>query len=272
MKNLLILRGGLGNQMFQYALLLSLRNRGFYVDVDISYYDFVKMHNGYELNRIFGIKEKTTSKQGLHITWLRFLNRYKPKYLCKFDKLYYDESVLISPKHYLFGYWQDERYFNKIEDKIRSVFTFKDIDDENNIIAQEIRQNNSVSLHVRRGDYAAFGMTILGKEYYCNAVEYIKSKVENPVFYIFSDDEAVAKTIAERCGKKSCIVNRNKGSDSYKDMYLMSQCKHNIIANSSFSWWGAWLNVHKDKIVIAPAEWDKKKSFFKPQCENWILL
>lgn len=267
-----IFKGGLGNQMFEYALVMALRQNGFRPKIDISYYDFVKMHNGYELNRIFGIKEKTTNKQGLHITWLRFLNRYKPKYLCKFDKLYFDESVLISPKHYLFGYWQDERYFNKIEDKIRSVFTFKDIDDENNIIAQEIRQNNSVSLHVRRGDYAAFGMTILGAEYYKCAIEMIKRSIISPVFYIFSDDVETAKNIAEQLNIDYRLISHNTGKESYKDMYLMSQCKHNIIANSSFSWWGAWLNGNKEKIIIAPKKWDSNKPHFEPQCKNWILL
>ena len=270
-KRHLIFTGGLGNQMFQYALLLSLKNQGFEVKEDISYYDFFKMHNGYELERVFGIKEQLVNKQGIHMLWLRTLNKLRPSLLYEFDKYYYNENVVYTPKCYIFGYWQDERYFGD-KDEIKRLFSFREIDAYNATLAKEMQSCNSVSLHVRRGDYAAFGMTVIEEDYYRKAIEKINSMVDRPVYYIFSDDIEFSKKMANNLGIVYQIISHNRGIDSYKDMYLMSNCKHNIIANSSFSWWGAWLNGNKEKIVIAPQIWDTNKTSFHPQCKDWILL
>lgn len=272
MKRTMLFTGGLGNQMFEYALMLALRNRGCYIQIDTSYYDFFQMHNGYELDRVFGIKEPLISKQGLHMYWLRALHKFRPRCLYKVDGLQYDESVLKNPKGYLFGYWQDERYFNDIKEQVRGVFTFKEIDDENINISKRMQSCNSVSLHIRRGDYASFGMTIINEGYYENAVKIIKNKVDNPTYFIFSDDIETSKDMSDKLGIQYEIIDLNRKENSYKDMFLMSQCKHNIIANSSFSWWGAWLNNNQEKIVVAPQVWDAKKLDFHPQCNNWILL
>lgn len=271
-KRIIIFTGGIGNQMFQYALLLALRKRGFHVQADISYYDFFQMHNGFELERVFGIKEQLINKQKEHITWLRLLNRFRPSFLYKFDGYEFDNWVLTKPHPYIFGYWQDERYFLEIAEDVRRTYDFKDIDKQNKLLSNEMSSLNSVSLHIRRGDYAEFGMNIIGEDYYEKAVSIIKNKVNNPIFYIFSDDIAVAENMAKGMGLNYQIVKHNRGKDSYKDMYLMSQCKHNIIANSSFSWWGAWLNNYNGKIVLAPKFWSKKRPSFAPQCVDWILL
>ncbi len=268
----IIFTGGLGNQMFEYAFLLALRSRGHKVVVDTSYYGVVKMHNGYELDRVFGIQERVVNRQGLHIWWLRCLNKFRPRFLYMADKLTFTPSSIEIPGKYIWGYWQDERYFKDIENVVRDIYKFRDIDDYNQAIAQEMANKCSVSLHIRRGDYAEFGMTLMKDEYYQKAVEYVKKKIDNPYFYIFSDDANVAKGIAEKMGICYALVSHNRGNDSYKDMYLMSQCKHNIIANSSFSWWGAWLNENKEKVVVAPRDWDVKKVFFKPQCKKWLLI
>lgn len=271
MKNV-IFTGGLGNQMFQYAFLLALRKRGYQVQEDISYYDFFKMHNGYELERVFGIEELPINKQGLHILWLRVLNKFRPKSLYMFDSYQYDIKVVELPKRYLFGYWQDEKYFMDIEEQVRNTFKFHGIDEKNRNLAREMQECESVSLHIRRGDYAQFGMSIIGEEYYRKAVAKLCETVKQPVFYIFSDDTEEAEKMAKNMNLNYKIVSYNRGVESYKDMFLMSQCKHNILANSSFSWWGAWLNVNSQKIVIAPQIWDKRKLSYKPQCKNWILV
>jgi hypothetical protein len=268
----ILFTGGLGNQMFEYALVLALRQRGYSPKIDISYYDFFKMHNGYELNRVFGIEENTINKQGLHMLWLRTLHKFRPKSLYQVDSYQYNEEVFCTPKPYIFGYWQNENYFLNIENEVRKLFKFREIDEKNRTIAEKMHNCCSVSLHIRRGDYAKFGMTLIGKEYYRKAIEYVKYKVESPFFYVFSDDAQEANGIVKNMGINYDLISHNHGSESFKDMYLMSQCKHNIIANSSFSWWGAWLNYRNDKVVVAPKHWDVNKLFFKPQCSNWILV
>lgn len=267
-----IVTGGLGNQMFEYAYVLALRDRGIQVKLDISYYDFFKMHNGYELERVFGINEKLVNKRGIHMYWLRVLNRFRPSLLCTVDKYVFDQEALYNPRKYIFGYWQDEEYFKSISNAIRQAFTYRSIDDTNRELASELRSINSVSLHIRRGDYKDFGMTIVDDVYYTKAIAEINKRTVNPVFYIFSDDLDASKNLAEDLGIRYKIVSLNRGVDSYKDMYLMSQCKHNIIANSSFSWWGAWLNENHEKIVIAPSIWDERYSRLRPQCRTWILV
>lgn len=124
-------------------------------------------------------------------------------------------------------------------------------------------RENSVSVHIRRGDYLLrkhskiHGLCSL--EYYLQAIQFIKSKSKDPVFYFFSDDIPWARE--NFCNPSYKFVDCNSGSNSCLDLYLMSQCKHNIIANSTFSWWGAWLNRNKEKIVVAPSVWfnDQKK-------------
>lgn len=267
-----IITGGLGNQMFEYAYVLALRERGIKVALDISYYEFFKMHNGYELERVFGIKEKVINKKGTHMYWLRLLNRIRPPFLYTFDEFSYNKNVLDNPKKYIYGYWQDENYFNTIKQTIVETFVFKEIDIINNALATEMQLCNSISLHVRRGDYKDFGMTIIDEKYYKNAIELINKRVKAPIYYIFSDEIDISRNLAEGLGIKYNIVTSNRGQDSYKDMFLMTHCKHNIVANSSFSWWGAWLNPNQNKIVVSPKVWDENKKYFAPQCKNWIKL
>jgi len=272
MTNYLIMTGGLGNQMFQYAFLLALRHNGFNAVIDISYYDYFRMHNGYELGKIFGINEKTRNKQGLHMIWLRLMNKFRPSFIYKADPLVYNIDILNNPPRYLFGYWQNENYFKDIESVIRETFCFQLIDKKNLDIAEEMRHCNSVSLHIRRGDYIDFGVATLGQDYYKKAIDVIISYIDNPVFYIFSDDVKESERLATSIGINFKLISHNRGTNSYKDMFLMSQCHHNILANSSFSWWGAWLNKNKDKIVIAVDLWDPSHVKFRPQLPDWILI
>lgn len=266
----LIVSGGLGNQMFQYAFVLALRNRGHRVKLDVSLYNYAKMHNGYELERVFGIKEPLNNKWGLHLKWLRLLLKVKPKMIISDDPLFFDEYNLNYPKRYISGYWQDESYFKEIEDEIRKRFEFRNIDNRNKAIAQEMRECNSVSVHIRRGDYVESGMLLLDDIFYSKAFEKIIEKVERPIFYIFSDDRQEAEAIVSKYCSEYKVIDWNKGEDSYKDMYLMSQCHHHIVANSSFSWWGAWLSDFNDTIVIAPKCWIHNNPSLCPQADGWI--
>lgn len=141
----------------------------------------------------------------------------------------------------------------------------------------DIKDTESVSIHFRRGDYVTNkSYLVLDLKYYYNAVELIRSKLKNPNFYIFSDDiDWVKRNFKNKL--KSKITFQDCNLSNIEDLMLMSNCKHNIIANSTFSWWGAWLNKNLDKIVIAPSKFFKDdiyntnlKSTYYPQ--NWIII
>lgn len=263
---------GLGNQMFQYALFRSLLKQGRDAKLDISYYKKFLAHNGYELPRIFNITEYYATKQessNLGDIRLDIISRIIRKFIYTKkthiiqnigEGFGFDPTVLELDNLYLQGYWQSEKYFLFAEDELRRDFTFKKpLDPKNQSIEHLINQSNSISLHVRRGDYVK--APNLGEvctiEYYRNAINYIKSSLENPAFFVFSDDICWCKQHLQI--NNAVYVEGNYGLDSYKDMQLMSSCKHNIISNSSFSWWGAWLNSNKKKIVIAPDKWFKDR-------------
>lgn len=192
--------------------------------------------------------------------------------------IYYPEVFNFTKKNQLFrGTWQSEEFFNDVKDQVRSSFVFKEnlLSLKTRDIAVDIKATNSVSIHIRRGDYLseqyASGFAgICNDEYYISAINYIKSKYDNLQFYIFTDDH---KWVAEHFKIENArYITHNYNNNSWQDMYLMSQCKHNIIANSSFSWWGAWLNSNTDKIVIAPKVW--WRGFDKDDVvpNDWIRL
>jgi len=259
--------GGLGNQMFQYAFYLSLSNKHNKVKADISGFENYELHNGLELENIFNIKLDKASTFSIKIfdptysTWiyrkLRRILNLKKAYLKEQNPFLFDNGVLNDSKNRMYwGYWQNVGYFEHINDKIRHSFIFKNpLENENLNISKLIIESESVSIHIRRGDY--IGHDLLGGicdlNYYKEAISLIKSHVLNPTFFIFSNDIEWCKENLKIIEAYYISWNRNK--ESYIDMQLMSICKHNIIANSSFSWWGAWLNPNKSKIVIAPKKW-----------------
>jgi hypothetical protein len=138
-----------------------------------------------------------------------------------------------------------------------NTFVFKNIDQRNRLIATEMQGLNAVSIHIRRGDYVKNelynGACTL--DYYRKAIDAISMRINDARFYLFSDDEQWAQDFLKILSIQAVVIHWNKKADSYRDMYLMSQCKHHIIANSTFSWWGAWLNKNPQKTVIAPAIW-----------------
>ena len=276
----ILVSGGLGNQMFQYALYLTLKLKGERVILDNSLYDYTKMHNGYELEKCFGLIKPQVRVTNLGILKIRFLLKYKPKFIVYSDKLHYNKHVFDTKCNYLIGYWQSEKYFKHIEVKIREAFNFKNIDPINNKIALEMESTNSIALHIRRGDYINNSNYegVCTEEYYLKAINLLNEKIDNnknTIFYIFSDDKEFANQFEGKLNINTRIIEHNKDENSYKDMYLMSKCKHNIIANSSFSWWGAWLNNNPNKIVIAPKRWFGtriEENYTDIVPESWIKI
>lgn len=173
---------------------------------------------------------------------------------------HFDPEVLCLPnKVYLEGYWQSERYFAEHTEDIRREFTMKQpCLGRNRELADAIASVNAVSLHVRRGDYVTDAKTnaahgVCAVDYYCKAADMIARAVENPVFFLFSDEP---EWVAANLDLRYPVVHIGHNGDApHEDLRLMSQCRHHIIANSSFSWWGAWLSANPDKIVIAPKRW-----------------
>ena len=270
--------GGLGNQMFQYAAgraLTLLRDEQ--LKVDVSGFNNYSLHQGFELFEVFNITTEIASKKDMQsVLHLKSYGPIKKILLRPIAKSFRGAQFIVEPHFhywhginfvpsdcYLAGYWQSEKYFMNALLDIRSDFTFKNLPlGLNSEFAEQISELNSVSLHVRRGDYANNPKTLLthglcSLDYYQSAIKYILEKVKEPTFFIFSDDiEWVKKHI--EINSACHYISHNYGSKSYNDMRLMSLCKHNIIANSTFSWWGAWLNANDDKIVVAPKLWFAK--------------
>lgn len=276
-------QGGLGNQLFQYALYEALKRNGKEVKMDLTSYSIYEQHNGFELNNIFNINIDIASenevekfidnKQDIFSLVRRKVFGTKKSHYIE-NGIIYNPNIINIDNVYLQGYWQTEKYFKNIRTDLLKMLKFK-VDDNKNLEALEkIRSNNSVSIHVRRGDYinninaAKVHGNIVGIEYYNNAVNIMKDKVENPLFVIFSDDIEWVKNNINI--ENTIFIDFNKGKDSYKDMFLMSKCKHNILANSSFSWWGAWLNENEKKIVVSPSKWMNEIETPDIWCDTWI--
>jgi hypothetical protein len=267
--------GGLGNQMFQFAAGRALsiaRNAPLLLDVgDFAGY---QLHQGFELDRVFSCPVKLAEAQEIYAILGWQSSRLARRFFAHPSLFFLRSRHFIIEPHfhhwpgvsdlslpcYMMGYWQTERYFAKVASRIRADFTFRQcLTGSNFEIAQEIKGVNAVSLHIRRGDYASNPKTlsthgICSLAYYEAAIRYIIERVEAPHFFVFSDDMDWARenlNIDLPCR----YVDNNHGAESYNDMRLMSLCRHHIIANSSFSWWGAWLNPHDDKVVVAPKSW-----------------
>jgi hypothetical protein len=287
------INGGIGNQLFQYAFGRALEEKCNYkVYYDISEFESYKLRN-YDLHH-FNVDIKFVYKKDIEklnnisnkikFKIFRLLNIHK----LKLRKLsYYQEFIdnfnvdvfKISNSIYLNGYWQSEKYFFEIRDIIkRELFIKTPPSETNEFILKNILSVNSVSVHIRRGDYLTnnktkhlYGCCTL--DYYYQAFSIISNNVKNPIFFVFSDDIEWAK---ENLKNKYnfYFVDVNNSINAYEDLRLMSFCKHNIIANSSFSWWGAWLNLNSNKIVISPKKWfaGKKVKIEDRIPSNWLKI
>lgn len=177
---------------------------------------------------------------------------------------------------YLVGYWQTHRIVDEVADELREEFRFRDSPQGKNleILRQIERSENPVSLHMRRGDFtlAAEGNIALPLDYYERAISTMRERLGNPTFFVFSDDIAYAREHL-KLGKDAFFVSHNDVASSHEDLRLMSSCRHHIIANSTFSWWGAWLNASPDKMVFAPKHWLLKPESHYPDLlpDQWLL-
>ena len=169
----------------------------------------------------------------------------------------YDPQIFQDKaSRYYWGYWQHFQYQEKITHILRQAFQFRtNAEGENILVKQKALLPNSISLHVRRGDYLDNDMlgNVCDLNYYRKGIAILNQKIQNPIFIVFSNDIPWCQNNLPL--QHAIFVDWNKEENSYKDMQLMAYCKHHIIANSSFSWWGAWLNSDPDKLVVCPKKW-----------------
>lgn len=267
--------GGLGNQMFQYACgrAISLRSR-LPLRLAADQLEDYRQHNGFELLRVFNISASVIPPDELRfflgvratLKVRRLLGRPSMSWITgkqwctepHFD--YWPGVKQIKYPVYLHGYWQSENYFADIANVIRTDFTFRaEFDALDLLVCKQMASGRCASLHVRRGDYLKGKFKNLyascSIEYYTAAVRLLRAKFPDIRIFAFSDEpEWIVKNLQPELGQIE-VVGHNAGARSANDMRLMSLADHHIIANSSFSWWGAWLNPSREKVVIAPKTW-----------------
>lgn len=277
------IHGGLGNQLFLYALYRKYQKMGIKVYGDMHAFDAPYEMRRYELSKL-GISmehwrwEKVFApffdSNAIGIRILRKLLKGSWIYEEQ-DYLNFEEAVLHFKHKYLIGYFQTEKYFEDIDAELRQEIRIQEpTDAQNQNLLQQIRQTSSVSIHVRLGDYLSnqdlYG-GICTKAYYQKAINKIKEVVKEPVFFVFSDTIEQAKELFD-LSEKVVMVDCNQGGKSYLDMYLMSQCKHHILANSSFSWWAAWMDDKKEAKIIAPDKWINDHEVKDAWRKDWIKI
>ena len=266
-------KGGLGNQMFQYALYITLKTHGKCAKICTDHFEWaisekrnlIQPHGKiFLIEDVFATKAiKATKSEARHLSsaGMDISTRLKRR-MGFVKKTHYSEEVMGYPSIerllslddvFLDGYWQRFDYYETVENEIRRAFRFRNpLIGKNKMLADQIGDQDAVSIHVRRNDYLSVsGYVVQNVEYYRNAMKRISEKYKNPVYYCFSDD-------IDWCRKhlpfdrEVVFVDWNTGNFSYYDMQLMSLCKANIIANSTFSLWAAWLNNNTDKTVVRP--------------------
>lgn len=286
--DVVVIFNGLGNQMSQYAFYRNKKR----INKSSEYISFCSDHNGLELDRVFNINFKATAKQRalyyifrilltdkILLTPLQWLLKVFNCSIIKENFNYHFNGQYLLPSkgiRFYYGGWHSEKYFLSIREQLLELFTLNEPDDDENINnINAIKTSNSIAVHIRRGDYLdSNNVNLFGKvctlEYYKAAINLMESKQAESHFFVFSNDIEWVK--ANIVFNKVTYITCNKGLNSWKDMFLMSICKHNIVANSSFSWWGAWLNKNTKKIVVSPSRYlnDDKSTDFYP--ESWIKI
>lgn len=248
------LYGGLGNQLFQYATARAVMKERDFLLLDTTHFndDFYGRKFGLQQFNIKGkvLKNKLVSKIFTPATKLnRIAVRLGLFHLIKEEGFYYKKIGAADVRSFsvIDGYWQTEKYFNCVRDEILLELVPQQIPE----MPQWITQTNTVAVHVRRTDYlkdVRYGF--LGEEYYQEAINYLRQKLGNPLFVFFSDDVEWCKQTFT--GDDILFCNEADWQKDYLQLYLMSKCNHQVIANSSFSWWSAWLNENKEKFIIRP--------------------
>jgi hypothetical protein len=281
---------GLGNQLFQYAYAraLQLRTRNkVYLDCDRCFAielegqrchrDYalenfnIKLHHYYKSDKIYFFLENRTYVQKI-MYWISQRKHTMFHYYKEQDVKYKEELKYLRGNYYVMGWMQNEKYFKEYRTELLKEIRLK----KKIIVSQKLKvimnSENTVSVHVRRKDFKKFNNT-LPITYYEKAVNLIENKVENPFFIIFTDDLEWTKSNSFLKQNRVYYIAEEKLHD-YEELMVMSRCKHNIIANSTFSWWGAWLNTYEGKIVIGPRIWfrDKIHSKLNIMPDEWIHI
>lgn len=284
--------GGLGNQLYQYALYEKLKYLGKDVRLDLYAYKEAagedREWRALELEWLDALQYEvcTADERRLFLdNSMKFADRVRRKLTGRRDKTVteradYMPEIFAMDDVYLYGFWGCERYYADILPLLREKIRFPaSADPRNRELAETIGHKNAVSIHIRRKDYLTVAdgkryMGICTDAYYASAVAYITERVENPVFYIFSDDAAYAR--AHYSSDNMHVVDWNTGRESLHDMELMSRCKHNICANSTFSIWGARLNPNPDRIAVRPLHHDNYESAdaetIRENWRGWVLI
>lgn len=286
-------KGGLGNQLFQYAfkrrleLIFGLKD----IKSDLFYYNNILKDNIRKPRILdFNVSLNLATKEDLNKI-LKIENNHSPKsyiykskiYLEKtFNKMYFFEKnrnyvdlQKILKYDYFDGYWQSWKYTQGIEDVLREEIVIKEkLDKEVEILSKKIIKENSVFIGIRRGDYLKskknrnhYGETNL--DYYKKAINLTSKKIKNPKYYVFSND---IKWVKNNLKLKEDFIFRDKYVSDSQELYLMSLCKHSIIGNSTFHWWGAWLRDNPEKIIIAPKKWFADSTNIDIIPDNWIKI
>lgn len=274
------MHGGLGNQLFQYATgrALSLRKKTRLM-LDITDYS-KKTHRKYGLDN-FQIKARAYSKKKLSNIYRHYPNFIEKLVLALTgrkvysdfidSKVYlekklfdYDDMLLhLTNDAYISGYWQNEKYFRNIRKTLLKEITIKNNLINKNLLSilKIIKSTNSTSIHIRRTDYLENKKYFITskRNYYQRAIMYINKKMNDTNFFVFTDDPDWVKN--NFINSKNMILISGKGFTDAQELYLMKNCKNNIITNSSYSWWGAWLNKNPEKIVISPKHWFNSVDF-----------
>lgn len=289
-------RGGLGNQMFQYAFCEYLSKKGAQVYIDKTEYDAVQVHCGYEINKCFYQRFMFAKRRDIirlsnyipvpigGIIGAKFLSLSlirESKMALNGKRTVVDESQLCQGRKeiddlirnnsdlYFKGYWNKECYISAIEtDKLFEYNS--EFRNKYKAYVNELKKKDTCSIHIRRGDYKNTSYVQLGKEYYYSAISYVESIKGKQRYYVFSDDINDAKNTL---GTKYDFVyiDTKKEKTAGLDMFLMSCCENNIIANSTYSFWGAELNRNANKVVVAPKEYDTQRGFNIAR-PDWVLL
>lgn len=289
------LMGGLGNQMFQYAILRTLSLEwGDNGVIDLSGITN-RTHNVYSLNhlniskeiKIINKSKKIRAKINYFIYgyYFVFLQKSKNgfKRLLRIEKIFQKFGMYCIPDGYaklnpskakyksLIGYYTSSKYFKKYEKIIKSELKVKAKINSHNIeLLKQIQNTNSICLHIRRGDYVGTNLQVCTDKYYLNAIEKMKKIIKKPVFYVFSDDIGWVKKHFD-FGKNFIYIERR--NPNYEELRLMYNCKNFIISNSTFSWWAQYLSENKDKKVISPNIWYINKNV---KCDifedDWIKI
>lgn len=270
-KVIAIVKGGLGNQLFCYAAArrLAIVNSSELVLDDVSgFVDDIQYNRQFVLDQFPIRARKATNRERLEplgkqrrriLRWFSRRQKFNSRVYIEQHGRDFDSRLVdlrFDGTRYLEGYWQSPNYFQDIELEIRSELEVPAPADElNHKLASEIRSGNSVGVHVRRFDSATESdVSMLSRDYYERALNLLEDKLDAPKYFVFSDDPEKAMEVLPLPQNRTVTVSHNRGDEAaICDLWLMSQCEHFITANSTFSWWGAWLGSGNSRIITTPA-------------------